>query len=211
MLVPMYFQVSAHASLTKAGAHLVPSVMGNAIAGLLTGFIIKRYLWFSLDAFLYLSTNINPAPVDTSFSPSSAPSPASHAILSLSSAGTDTRPFLNPYTSSPAALATASLSQRRSSRSRLVWTQIRWLLQARACSWQVMLVWLVGSASLLRYCRAHWGSSCGFRWRGWMEGMRYELRLWRNECQCWLSDFRLSRKPWAILDMYEICKGRLAC
>jgi hypothetical protein len=43
MLVPMYFQVSAHASLTNAGAHLMPSVMGNAVAGLLAGFIIKKY------------------------------------------------------------------------------------------------------------------------------------------------------------------------
>ena len=38
----MYFQVSAHASLTNAGAHLMPSVIGNAIGGLLAGFVIKR-------------------------------------------------------------------------------------------------------------------------------------------------------------------------
>jgi formate/nitrite transporter FocA (FNT family) len=43
MLVPMYFQVSAHASLTNAGAHLMPSVIGNAVGGLLAGFVIKRF------------------------------------------------------------------------------------------------------------------------------------------------------------------------
>ncbi|CAG8957313.1 hypothetical protein HYFRA_00010736 [Hymenoscyphus fraxineus] len=42
LLVPMYFQVSAHASVTNAGAHLMPSVIGNACGGLLTGYIIKR-------------------------------------------------------------------------------------------------------------------------------------------------------------------------
>jgi formate/nitrite transporter FocA (FNT family) len=43
MLVPIYFQVSAHASLTNAGAHLIPSVIGNATGGLLAGYIIKRF------------------------------------------------------------------------------------------------------------------------------------------------------------------------
>ncbi|KAE9364881.1 major facilitator superfamily transporter [Stipitochalara longipes BDJ] len=42
LLVPMYFQVSAHASLTNAGAHLMPSVIGNAIGGLLAGFVIQK-------------------------------------------------------------------------------------------------------------------------------------------------------------------------
>jgi len=42
MLVPLYFQISAHASATSAGAHLMPSVIGNAIGGILTGLIIKR-------------------------------------------------------------------------------------------------------------------------------------------------------------------------
>ncbi|KAN0099992.1 MFS general substrate transporter [Hyaloscypha variabilis] len=41
LLVPMYFQVSAHASLTNAGAHLMPSVIGNAFGGLLAGYVIK--------------------------------------------------------------------------------------------------------------------------------------------------------------------------
>jgi formate/nitrite transporter FocA (FNT family) len=43
MLVPMYFQVSAHASVTTAGAHLMPSVVGNAVGGLITGAVIRRY------------------------------------------------------------------------------------------------------------------------------------------------------------------------
>ena len=40
--VPLYFQVTARASVTNAGAHLFPAVCGNAIAGLLSGVIIKR-------------------------------------------------------------------------------------------------------------------------------------------------------------------------
>jgi hypothetical protein len=42
LLVPIYFQVSAHASVTNAGAHLMPSVMGNAVGGILSGVWIKR-------------------------------------------------------------------------------------------------------------------------------------------------------------------------
>ena len=44
LLVPMYFQISAHASVTNAGAHLMPSVIGNAFGGLLTGFVIRRFV-----------------------------------------------------------------------------------------------------------------------------------------------------------------------
>lgn len=40
--IPLYFQVTAHASATVGGAHLAPAVIGNAIGGLLTGAIIKR-------------------------------------------------------------------------------------------------------------------------------------------------------------------------
>jgi formate/nitrite transporter FocA (FNT family) len=47
LLVPMYFQVSAHATLTNAGAHLMPSVIGNAVGGLLAGYIIKRFIRFN--------------------------------------------------------------------------------------------------------------------------------------------------------------------
>jgi len=42
MLVPMYFEVSDHASVTTAGAHLMPSVLGNATGGILSGLIICR-------------------------------------------------------------------------------------------------------------------------------------------------------------------------
>ncbi|KAL1859157.1 hypothetical protein Plec18170_002272 [Paecilomyces lecythidis] len=40
--IPLYFQVTAHASATNAGAHLSPAVVGNAVGGLIAGAIIKR-------------------------------------------------------------------------------------------------------------------------------------------------------------------------
>lgn len=40
--VPLYFQVTARASSTVAGAHLFPAVFGNAIGGLISGAVIKR-------------------------------------------------------------------------------------------------------------------------------------------------------------------------
>lgn len=40
--VPLYFQVTANASSTIAGAHLFPAVFGNAIGGLISGAVIKR-------------------------------------------------------------------------------------------------------------------------------------------------------------------------
>jgi hypothetical protein len=48
MLVPIYFQVSAQASVTMAGAHLMPSVMGNAVGGIISGIYIKRYVFYKL-------------------------------------------------------------------------------------------------------------------------------------------------------------------
>ena len=42
--VPLYFQITARTSVATAGAHLFPAVFGNAVAGLLSGFIIKRYI-----------------------------------------------------------------------------------------------------------------------------------------------------------------------
>lgn len=44
MLVPIYFQITDHASFTTAGAHLMPSVFGNAVGGLLTGYVIHKYV-----------------------------------------------------------------------------------------------------------------------------------------------------------------------
>ncbi|OCK73579.1 putative tetracycline-efflux transporter [Lepidopterella palustris CBS 459.81] len=52
MLVPIYFQVSAHASVTNAGAHLMPSVMGNAVGGLLSGIFIKRTGYYKFISIL---------------------------------------------------------------------------------------------------------------------------------------------------------------
>lgn len=40
--VPLYFQVTAKASVTNAGTHLVPAVFGNAIAGIIGGIMIKK-------------------------------------------------------------------------------------------------------------------------------------------------------------------------
>lgn len=40
--VPVYFQISARASATSAGLHLVPAFVGNVSGGLLAGALIKR-------------------------------------------------------------------------------------------------------------------------------------------------------------------------
>ncbi|GAB1211310.1 hypothetical protein ATERTT37_000423 [Aspergillus terreus] len=40
--VPLYFQVTAKASSTIAGAHLVPAVIGNTVGGLVAGVFIRR-------------------------------------------------------------------------------------------------------------------------------------------------------------------------
>ncbi|KAL1968141.1 hypothetical protein VTN77DRAFT_2272 [Rasamsonia byssochlamydoides] len=40
--IPLYFQITARTSATVAGAHLVPAVVGNALAGLAAGATIKR-------------------------------------------------------------------------------------------------------------------------------------------------------------------------
>jgi len=78
MLVPIYFQVSAHASLTNAGAHLMPSVIGNAIGGLLVGYIINK----SAPRFHILSSQLTlTEPANTNPSPLSAVSPRSRPTL----------------------------------------------------------------------------------------------------------------------------------
>jgi len=41
-MVPMYVQVSVNASTGKAGAYLIPSIIGNTIGGILTGIWIQR-------------------------------------------------------------------------------------------------------------------------------------------------------------------------
>lgn len=40
--VPLYFQVTAKASATVAGAHLFPAVFANAVASITSGIIVKR-------------------------------------------------------------------------------------------------------------------------------------------------------------------------
>jgi hypothetical protein len=40
--VPVYFQIATGASVTVAGAHLVSAVVGNATAGLLSGYLITK-------------------------------------------------------------------------------------------------------------------------------------------------------------------------
>lgn len=40
--IPLYFQIAVGASNLDAGARLVPAVVGNAAAGLLCGYVIKR-------------------------------------------------------------------------------------------------------------------------------------------------------------------------
>ncbi|KAF2143974.1 uncharacterized protein K452DRAFT_223371, partial [Aplosporella prunicola CBS 121167] len=40
--VPLYFQITARASAKVAGAHLFPAVAGNAVGGLMTGYLVKR-------------------------------------------------------------------------------------------------------------------------------------------------------------------------
>ena len=40
--IPLYFQVTQHASTTAAGGHLVPAVVGNTLGGLMAGMFIRR-------------------------------------------------------------------------------------------------------------------------------------------------------------------------
>ena len=41
--IPIYFQVTQRVSNTEAGAHLFPAVAGNAIGGIISGLLIKKY------------------------------------------------------------------------------------------------------------------------------------------------------------------------
>ena len=53
--IPLYFQVTSSASNTVAGAHLFPAVAGNAIGGILSGIVIKRYVHPSTARFSVLN------------------------------------------------------------------------------------------------------------------------------------------------------------
>jgi MFS family permease len=50
--VPLYFQVTSRASNALAGAHLIPSVVGNTVAGLVSGALISRTGRYKLLAVL---------------------------------------------------------------------------------------------------------------------------------------------------------------
>ncbi|KAF2805302.1 major facilitator superfamily transporter [Mytilinidion resinicola] len=41
--VPLYFQITSKASNTMAGAHLAPAVVGNALGGIASGLLIRRF------------------------------------------------------------------------------------------------------------------------------------------------------------------------
>ena len=45
--VPLYFQVTARASNTVAGAHVFPAAAGNAVGGMMSGWLIHRYARWS--------------------------------------------------------------------------------------------------------------------------------------------------------------------
>ena len=40
--IPLYFQVTKGASPAAGGAYMVPSVFGNTVGGLATGFYVQR-------------------------------------------------------------------------------------------------------------------------------------------------------------------------
>lgn len=53
--IPLYFQLTAKASNTVAGAHLFPAVAGNAIGGIISGIVIKRCAFLSI---IHLPTHL---------------------------------------------------------------------------------------------------------------------------------------------------------
>lgn len=57
-LVPLYFQATQNASMGSAGAHLVPSIIGNTIGGLAVGAWIKRTGRYKLPIVLSSSFSI---------------------------------------------------------------------------------------------------------------------------------------------------------
>lgn len=46
--IPLYFQVTQRASVTVAGGHLVPAVIGNTLGGLLAGGFIRRTGYYKI-------------------------------------------------------------------------------------------------------------------------------------------------------------------
>ena len=61
--VPLYFRVTERASNAVASAHLLPSIVGNTTASLLTGWIIKRFVQtnvFALSSLYFTSSIVEP-------------------------------------------------------------------------------------------------------------------------------------------------------
>lgn len=79
--VPLYFQVTERSSSTAVGARLFPAVAGNAIGGILSGYLIRRYVWF-LAPVTHQLTQLLLEPDDTRHWPSLHLSPLAPAISS---------------------------------------------------------------------------------------------------------------------------------
>lgn len=101
MLVPIYFQITDRASFTTAGAHLRASVFGNAVRGLLTGYVIHKYVPVFASQRSIESASLTkfqePVPINPSFL-----SLPSHVLLHIhcsSSAGMAIPRSSNPYIS----------------------------------------------------------------------------------------------------------------
>jgi hypothetical protein len=62
--IPIYFQVTKDASPVEAGAYMIPSVVGNTIGGLYTGFYVKRYTGFQVHSNLSSNFIIGPAGIN---------------------------------------------------------------------------------------------------------------------------------------------------
>lgn len=54
--VPLYFQVTQRSTSTAVGARLFPAVAGNAVGGIVSGYLIRRLVesWTHLHVYQYL-------------------------------------------------------------------------------------------------------------------------------------------------------------
>ena len=73
--VPIYFQVTQRVSNTEAGAHLFPAVAGNAIGGIISGLLIKKYNTKRKKVYPGNETDIATGSEDTNGCSTSPPSP----------------------------------------------------------------------------------------------------------------------------------------
>ncbi|KAG9246416.1 hypothetical protein BJ878DRAFT_497153 [Calycina marina] len=60
MLSPICFEISANAYVTVARAHLMPSVVGDAVGGLLTGLAICRTRCYKPMAIIGFDHSVRP-------------------------------------------------------------------------------------------------------------------------------------------------------